>query len=324
VTYLPLTSSFQRSLARMSHSELAQVLALLERLTLATTTRLLFRQTAERTTKSLRQAFFEITEPRGKTSRAQKNDRTPQTPDRLQEWLQQEVSKIQNQFTEDQIRKRILPALVQRSSYGGSLRNQVHSELALLTVFRDVGKEYGIRTEKQNPVRLVEEVLAAVTNDLLQQAHQAFVQASHAQKEQILRRLRKNLDSLDPAAREELKRSLGIERLTADALLKALRSGPAVGGALLAANATGMGVFLFATTVTHAVFTTLLGITVPFAAYQTLTTVLGALLGPLGWAAASGAVLLTFLRQRRRFDRRVMGQVLFFIYATGLPLIQHP
>jgi len=318
MTEFPLTASLERNLGQMSHGELAQVFTILDKLTVRTTMSLLFRQTGGRLRGGARRVMSALGR-RWSRGRYRVRRREKQLDaDELKDWLLEQTSETESQYTPDQLREKILPALVSRSSFRGPLRDEIDCEYALLTVFRDVGKEYGVDTSAQQIRRLPEKAMQAITEDLLERSRTILGDVSAEQREEILRRIHQNLDSMDPEAREELRQSLGVEELTASAMLQALRSGAAVGGALMAANATGMGVFLFVTTVTHAIFTTLLGIVVPFAVYQTLTTVLGVLLGPVGLLVVLGVGALTMLRNRPRFDRRVMGQVLFHVYGTEL------
>jgi hypothetical protein len=64
------------------------------------------------------------------------------------------------------------------------------------------------------------------------------------------------------------------------------------------AESTGFGLFLFATSALHAIGL-LVGVTFPFAAYTTLTTILGILTGPVGWIGIpvliAGSILVSNL-----------------------------
>ena len=53
-------------------------------------------------------------------------------------------------------------------------------------------------------------------------------------------------------------------------------------------NLSGFGAYLMLTTVIHAVFTTMLGVTMPWAVYQGATTALAILTGPIGWLLSAG------------------------------------
>jgi len=62
------------------------------------------------------------------------------------------------------------------------------------------------------------------------------------------------------------------------------------GGAIILGRLSGFQIYLLATTAVGAL-TAALGITLPFAIYTTLTTGLGVVLGPIGWAAIAISVL---------------------------------
>jgi hypothetical protein len=165
---------------------------------------------------------------------------------------------------------------------------------------------------------LPREVIMAVTGDTLEEARKALQNASAEEEDEVLQTIQQSLNAMEPEVSEELQRTLGTEELNPNDLLRAVRSGSAVGRPMFAEDASGVGVFLVITTLTHAVFTTLLGLTLPLDRYQTLTTVVGAILGPLGIAGAAGSGLLSFLRQTSRFDRKVVGQALLQTYGMEL------
>lgn len=73
---------------------------------------------------------------------------------------------------------------------------------------------------------------------------------------------------------------------------KALFANAGVFGALTAAQLSGFGVYMLATTSLGAI-TGAMGITLPFAAYTTLTGALGVIIGPVGWIGAGLLALFT-------------------------------
>jgi hypothetical protein len=116
--------------------------------------------------------------------------------------------------------------------------------------------------------------------------------------------IRQNLDSLSPEHREDLRRALGVDTLTAEAIRSVLFSaGPGAG--LLAVQMTGFGAYLALTTVMHAVFTTMLGVTLPFAFYTGATSFLSVLLGPVG----IGLSLLTLGVGGFWAHRKIRGEI---------------
>ena len=73
---------------------------------------------------------------------------------------------------------------------------------------------------------------------------------------------------------------------------KALFANAGVFGALTAAQLSGFGVYMLATTSLGAI-TGAMGITLPFAAYTTMTTAMGVIIGPVGWIGAGLLALFT-------------------------------
>ena len=128
-----------------------------------------------------------------------------------------------------------------------------------------------------------------------------------ARIEHIEAEIDRRLQALSRGEREALQRDLGLTRLTG----KELRSFAARGGltavTLTGAASTGMGLYLATTTITHALATTLLGITLPFAAYTTLTSALSLLVSPVGALVLVGAGgLIQWGKLRRAIDQRVL------------------
>lgn len=98
---------------------------------------------------------------------------------------------------------------------------------------------------------------------------------------------------------------MGLEKLTARTLLAMLRTGTLTLGTLAALKMTGFGVYLAATTGLKAL-SLLLGIALPFKAYLLTSSLLGLLLGPVGVAAATGAIGLVGYLQKTRINREIL------------------
>jgi uncharacterized protein YaaW (UPF0174 family) len=95
-------------------------------------------------------------------------------------------------------------------------------------------------------------------------------------------------EKMTPEQREELtkklKEAMGDENFNA-----AFKTGASLYAALMAANLSGFGVYMLATTVLGALTSTL-GLTLPFVAYTAVTRAISVVIGPVGWL---GAGLLT-------------------------------
>jgi len=80
---------------------------------------------------------------------------------------------------------------------------------------------------------------------------------------------------------------------------------------IAALQAGGFGTYLALTTVMHAVFTSMLGITVPFAAYTTATGALSVVTGPIGVMFSLSLGVLGYFWGRRKIERSQFAMIVF-------------
>lgn len=96
--------------------------------------------------------------------------------------------------------------------------------------------------------------------------------------------LTKVLEKATPAERKKILKEL------ADAQARTAKGGATVAGALVLANLSGFSLYLAASAVLSGI-TGVLGITLPFAAYTGLSSVLSVAIGPVGWAVLGAWVV---------------------------------
>ena len=77
-------------------------------------------------------------------------------------------------------------------------------------------------------------------------------------------------------------------------------------------NLSGFGAYLMLTTVIHAVFTTMLGVTMPWAVYQGATTALAILTGPIGWLLSAGVGSIQIRRGQKKINRDLLAHTVWF------------
>lgn len=130
---------------------------------------------------------------------------------------------------------------------------------------------------------------------------------ARATEQLIAQRLRE----MTPSERLEMQRTLGLSSVTAEnvrgAFLQA--GGPLVGIALV--QMSGFGAYLALTTIMHALFTTILGMTLPFAAYTTATSILSFLTGPVGIAISLSIGALGYVFSKRKMERAQYAMVVW-------------
>ena len=110
---------------------------------------------------------------------------------------------------------------------------------------------------------------------------------------------------------ERLSKALGVEKVTGEMLSKFISTSAGASALMIALNASGFGAFMALTTIIHAVFTTTLGITLPFAVYTTSTSVLSFFLGPAGWILFAGAEIFMFNRNKNKIIYELLSQVVW-------------
>jgi hypothetical protein len=89
---------------------------------------------------------------------------------------------------------------------------------------------------------------------------------------------------------------------------------------IVAGEMSGFGIYLATTTGLHAIGSAI-GVTLPWAAYQGATTLLGVILGPVGWVISGGLVIAAgggFIYQKlRQQSQRLRMVVISLIIAIG-------
>ena len=183
----------------------------------------------------------------------------------------------------------------------------------------EISGDYKIKSSTLTRQELLEKVMDKLFEDLGKEAEKAIEGMSPEEEEEILRKVKEEIYNLPPEKREQILKDLNLEELTAESLWKLFKSGALTGGTLMGAKACGFGLYLAATTVVHAIFTTLLGITLPFSFYTFLTSSIAFLLNPLVAPVLVAAFGLRILKtQEKKFDRKLLGICLFQIYVNSM------
>jgi hypothetical protein len=130
------------------------------------------------------------------------------------------------------------------------------------------------------------------------------------QRAEAERKLKEFVDELDENAQTELSGFLGGGSITVEAILKSAAGGVVAAAFATGVNATGFGAYLALTTGMHALFTTLLGVTLPFTAYTTATSGLALITGP--WLLLPVALwsIHSFRKQARVWNARLLPYAL--------------
>lgn len=158
-------------------------------------------------------------------------------------------------------------------------------------------------------------VFDEVMRDLEKAARTRSATMSQDEKAVVIRELDSTLAKMSSSEQREIARSLGVDRATGAILLQSFAAGGIAFGTLAVAGSTGFGLYLAATTILHAIATTMFGVTLSFGVYTGLTSTIAFLLSPpvflvLGVGAAGAVVALRGPDLAKRAVGMVLVQVL--------------
>lgn len=136
-----------------------------------------------------------------------------------------------------------------------------------------------------------------------------YQEMSKSEQEEMNQAINREIEGLSPEEAEDLKNHLNVEQLSGDAISDLLiQSGGAL-SLMLIPSLAGFSSYIALTTIMHAVFTTTLGITLPFAAYTGATSFVSILAGPVGWIGVSGLTAYNLGRNRNKMTQTIMAQI---------------
>ena len=135
---------------------------------------------------------------------------------------------------------------------------------------------------------------------MLSQMQEKLNNQTEEEKRQTEKAIQKELDAMSDERREELRKALKVEKLNGEMVRKTFASTAGVTATLIAMESAGFTAYMALTSIMHTIFTMLLGVTLPFAAYTGATTLLSVLTGPVGIAIAGGAELLMINKNKNK------------------------
>lgn len=229
---------------------------------------------------------------------------TPQKEMKLEDYIEEKKSELAY-LDREQLDDMLMQALSERGSYAFTSKDMVSSDVIQKVARHMKLNENMTIAQKADSIhhRYLEKMLASMQEQLKKQnLHEA-----HATIDQI----EKNVSQLSQVEQEELRKVLNINELTGKEIRNVLMKTGTPALIMGTLSASGFGAFMALTTVVHAVFTTILGITVPFAVYTSATSALSFVLGPAGVAFVAGTAIWQVLRGNNKLKNEIMGQVIF-------------
>ena len=133
---------------------------------------------------------------------------------------------------------------------------------------------------------------------------------SDEERNEMIRQLDIELDSLSSDRKELIKQSLQTDHLSGEVLRNSLlKSGVGIGSLITVGSS--FGAYIAINTIIHAIFTSFLGITLPFAVYTGVAKGVSIIAGPIGWCALGGYSIYSLIKTSGKLTSAMMSVVVF-------------
>ena len=156
----------------------------------------------------------------------------------------------------------------------------------------------------------VEQKADIIYQKTLQSIISSLEKQSDEERDEMIRQLDIELDSLSSDRKELIKQSLQTDHLSGEVLRNSfLKSGVGIGSLITIGNS--FGAYIAINTIIHAIFTSFLGITLPFAGYTGVAKGVSIIAGPIGWCALGGYSIYSLIKTSGKLTSAMMSVVVF-------------
>lgn len=187
--------------------------------------------------------------------------------------------------------------------------NQRTSLEKLSIIMVDKAAEHLEISKILNPAQKIDAVYQRYSERIEELARKQYEKASDEEKAQIRKKIDESLESLSDAERKQIQDALKVDTITSDTVISMMKTTGITGAAVVGGSMFGSYILL--TVLLHGVFTTLLGITLPFAVYTGATSALSFITGPVGWAAFAAFGVWQYLSGSSKVDAEIICQTIF-------------
>ena len=194
-------------------------------------------------------------------------------------------------------------------SVGEVLPSICYDDEALSIAVVDGAAELLEVDQELSPVEKIEVVNQRYAERMLTEMRKKIKEEGPEAERKLAHQLEADIAQLSSEERDAMKKALKVERISGETVRNLLMT---TGGTTLLLGVTStFGGYVALTTIMHAVFTTALGITLPFAAYTGAVSIVSFLTGPVGWAIFAGVGIWQFQRGSSKVDGEVLAQSVF-------------
>lgn len=156
----------------------------------------------------------------------------------------------------------------------------------------------------------VEQKADIIYQKTLQSIISSLEKQSDAERDEMIRQLDIELDSLSSDRKELIKQALQTDHLSGEVLRNSfLKSGIGIGSLITVGSS--FGAYIAINTIIHAIFTSFLGITLPFAVYTGGAKGVSIIAGPIGWCALGGYSIYSLIKTSGKLTSAMMSVVVF-------------
>ena len=156
----------------------------------------------------------------------------------------------------------------------------------------------------------VEQKADIIYQKTLQSIISSLEKQSDEERDEMIRQLDIELDNLSSDRKELIKQSLQTDHLSGEVLRNSfLKSGIGIGSLITVGSS--FGAYIAINTIIHAIFTSFLGITLPFAVYTGVAKGVSIIAGPIGWCALGGYSIYSLIKTSGKLTSAMMSVVVF-------------
>lgn len=219
------------------------------------------------------------------------------------------LETLSKQQLEEKLRSTIVSKL---NVLGENITEADSDDVISVCVIDNAAKSYKKEiSEDLTPAKKADGIFFRYNEKLLSQTEEKLKNETAEEREKTDKAIQQEIDKMGYEQQKELKKALGLENLTGQEVRKMLSAAAGTSAGILVVNASGFGAYMALTTIMHAIFTTTLGITLPFAAYTGATSALAFITGPAGWLALIGVEVFMLNRSKNKIIYQLLAQTVW-------------
>ena len=173
----------------------------------------------------------------------------------------------------------------------------------------DIAAHYLRINDILNYAQKIDAVYQRYSERIEEIARKQYEEASPEEQDRIKKKIDECLETLSDEERKQIHEALNVENITSETVINVMKT-TGITGTLITGGSM-FGSYILLSVVLHGVFTTLLGITLPFAVYTGASSLLSLITGPVGWTAFAIFGIWQYLSGASKVDGEVICQTIF-------------